>query len=140
MSGANVRVTADNVELSIVFDTFLNQCADENVDKLIKNIDAASSEAVSELKRTSPRGVTKKRPYRLGWTKKRQRIDHGLGGVFVVVYNKNKPTLTYLLEHGHRVVRGGSLLSGGHVVGHAKAYPHIDKAKEHALSRILGGA
>ena len=138
----NVRVYAGDGggELGLVFSSILEQHCRDQAEKLVMSIDKNSDLAVAELKQTSPRGHSRRKVYQRGWKKDRDRIDRGLGGVRVVIYNKNKPTLTHLLERGHKVVMGGSLLSGGHVVGHARAFPHIKKAKEHALSRILGGA
>lgn len=137
----NVRVYVGDGggELGLIFDSILEQHCIEQTEKLVMSIDENSDLAVTELKSTSPRGHSRRKVYQRGWKKDRERIDRGLGGVRVIIHNKNKPTLTHLLENGHRVVRGGSLLSGGHVVGHARAFPHIKKAQERALRRILGG-
>ena len=138
MSGI-AYVGADGHELSIVFNSFLDECCEQNTDLLISRIDEASDATVQELKSTSPRGKSRKNHYWRGWTKTRKRIDRGLGGIFVVVHNKNKPTLTSLLEHGHDIVIGGTKAAGGRIVGRVKAYPHIKKAEQHALEMILRG-
>lgn len=49
----------------------------------------------------------------------------------VIIYNSEKPTLTYLLEHGHDVVRKKEK------IGEADAYPHIAPAQEEAERLFL---
>jgi hypothetical protein len=89
----------------------------EDVSKAIeeenKNI---SDEAVKELRNTSPK---KTGEYAKGWTKKKQ-------GNGYVIYNKNKPSLTHLLEHGH-AKRGGGRVSGK---------PHIRPVEEKAIKKL----
>lgn len=89
----------------------------EDVSKAIeeenKNI---SDEAVKELRNTSPK---KTGEYAKGWSKKKQ-------GNGYVIYNKKKPSLTHLLEHGH-AKRGGGRVSGK---------PHIRPVEEKAIKKL----
>lgn len=78
-----------------------------------KNI---ANEAVKELRNTSPK---KTGQYAKGWTKKKQ-------GNGYVIYNKKKPQLTHLLEHGH-AKRGGGRVSGK---------PHIRPVEERAIKDL----
>ena len=65
--------------------------------------------AKKQLKSASP-GKTGK--YAKGWSLQSQNTRLG---VDVVIYNKNKPGLTHLLENGHALRNGGR----------SKAIPHI---------------
>lgn len=74
----------------------------EDVEKKLRRAEnKVAKESVEELKSRSPK---KTGGYAEGWTKKRI-------GNNVVIYNKNKPGLAHLLEHGH-VKRNGGRTSG----------------------------
>ncbi len=77
-------------EILKTFDIELN----ENVEKIARKV---SRETANQLRSSSP-----KKPgggeYAAGWT---CRKDGGVLGAGYVVYNKSKPGLTHLLEHGH---------------------------------------
>ncbi len=72
-----------------------------------------ATETAKELRSTSPK---KTGEYAKGWTKKKTPEGQ-------VVYNKNKPSLTHLLENGHAKV------GGGRVAGK----PHIEPAEKRAM-------
>ena len=136
----SVRVygTAGGGDWGVAFEAILDDIGREGADELFDRIDDVSDETLALLKSTSPRGRSRKHYWR-GWKKTKIRLDKGLGGILVTLHNDSKPTLTHLLEDGHRVVRGGPLVLGGVVVGKARAFPHIEKAEKHALARILRG-
>lgn len=69
---------------------------------LTKITNKVTREAVTELKNKTPFEQTGE--YKEGWARKKQ-------GDSYVIYNKNKPQLTHLLEYGH-VNRDGSRTSG----------------------------
>ena len=133
-----VYVGAWGGELDIVFNAMIDECERDNADALIRNIDSVTDTALAELRAESPRGRSKRKHYWRGWAKDRKKLDHGLGGVFVVLYNKSKPTLTHLLENGHDLVRGGKKNEGGEKVGWVEAIPHIGKVKRRAVARLGG--
>ena len=86
------------------------------VEKKVKRAEnKVTTQTVEELKQTSPKSPDGGR-YADGWAKK--RTEYG-----VVVYNKNRPSLTHLLEHGHALVNGGR----------ARAIPHIRPAEQKAI-------
>lgn len=84
------------------------------VEKKVKRAEnKVTTEAVNDLKQTNPKSSG---GYAEGWAKK--KTDQG-----IVIYNKNKPGLTHLLEKGHAKV------SGGRVPGK----PHIRPAEQRAV-------
>lgn len=91
--------------------------------KVVTAADQAAIEAakntVKELKITSPERTGQ---YARGWTYKKEKNGT------TIVYNRSSPGLTHLLEHGHPIS------SGGRIVGHARAKPHIAAAEEHAAT------
>jgi hypothetical protein len=84
-----------------------------------EEVGAAIEEAVKEtaqalaadLRETSPKDTGE---YAKGWTARKE------GPGKYVVYNKKKPQLTHLLEHGHAKAGGGRV----------EGRPHIKPAKE----------
>ena len=90
-----------------------------------EEVGAAIEEAVKEtaqalaadLRETSPKDTGK---YAKGWTAKKE------GPGRYVVYNKTKPQLTHLLEHGH-AKRGG---------GRVEGRPHIKPAGERHVPQL----
>lgn len=83
---------------------------------------ATAKDTVKELKRTSPKRTGQ---YAKSWrvTKVYNSRRAARGGIRMYIHNAKHYRLTHLLEKGHKK-RG----SGGRV----KAYPHIEKAEEHA--------
>lgn len=55
--------------------------------------------------------------YAKGWSMRSTELG-------IIIYNKNLPGLTFLLEHGHDIIRNGAK------VGRTRAYPHIKPAEE----------
>ncbi len=98
-----------------------------------EEVGAAIEEAVEEtaqalaadLRETSPKDTGE---YAKGWTARKE------GPGRYVVYNKKKPQLTHLLEHGH------AKSSGGRVEGRPHIGPAVDKhipAMERRIEQII---
>lgn len=97
----------------------------EYTEDVIEGIDEAgqevAKEAVKELKAKSPK---KTGVYAKGWGRKTEKK---VGDVStVIIYNKNKPSLTHLLEHGH-AKRGGGRVDG---------IPHIKPVEEKIIKEF----
>lgn len=75
-----------------------------------------AKKAVKKLKSVSRERTGK---YAAGWARK--KIGSGQ-----IIYNKNKPQITHLLEHGH-ILRDG---------GRAQAFPHIKPAETEAIKEF----
>lgn len=97
----------------------------EYTEDVIEGIDEAgqevAKEAVKELKAKSPK---KTGGYAKGWTKKTEKKYGDVSTV--IIYNKNKPGLTHLLEHGH-AKRGGGRVDG---------IPHIKPVEEKIIKEF----
>lgn len=78
---------------------------EQEAEAIMKDV---AREAVSRLKKTSPRSKGSGRHYASGWATSKEGKD-------IVIYNKTKPGLTHLLEKGHATVRGGRVKGRAHI-------------------------
>lgn len=105
-------------EILKTFDVELN----EDIEKIARKV---SQDTAKQLRSTSP-----KKPgggkYAAGWTYRKDNVAFGTG---YVVYNKAKPGLTHLLEHGHETKNqhGSYKRTPAHV--HIKPAEEAAKAK-----------
>lgn len=97
-----------------VLDTFSKEFQ-ERVDAAA---DTASKDTVKRLKNTSPRDTG---DYAKSWSRK--KVPGGY-----VVYNKNHPGLTHLLENGHALAN-----QFGSLGKRVRAYPHIKLAEQEGI-------
>ena len=81
------------------------------LDDILKTFDTEVNESIEKIARKVAQDAAKKLrsesaskfgngEYAKGWTYRKDKAAFGTG---YVVYNKNKPQLTHLLEHGHEV-------------------------------------
>ena len=111
------KADADNLEKAVMAE--LNGYVAALPDDLLQAQKAAAKAAVKQLKNTSPKETGKNaKAWKSKTTKSRL-------GAETVIYNA-APGLPHLLEYGHEVVVNGKR------VGHAKAYPYIQRAEEEA--------
>lgn len=89
-----------------------------------------SDSVAKDLKATSPTGDSRKKKYKNGWTVNIEKVPGG--GVNTVVYNKNKPQLTHLLEHGHLISN-----QHGSTGKRAPAIKHIEPAEQRGITKFL---
>ena len=100
----------------------------QTVNEAAKNV---GKETVKELKKTSPKLTGN---YKKGWTKKIQNKGRGIKKV--IVYNKNAPHLTHLLEHGHAKRNGGRVAAKVHIEpAEIKAADNFEQTVREELSR-----
>ena len=121
-------------QLSEAVRTQLDRYSDEvrrTVDQAA--LDAASG-AVEELKRTSPKRSKKGKRYHKGWSIQEVQFSR-VRGTVAQIYNKSKPSLTHLLEHGHAMANGGRVEGIPHI---APAEKRAEEAFISALERKLG--
>lgn len=96
--GKSIKLSG--LEIAILKD--LMEYRDDIAEEVKKAANDVSNYAVQELKEKSPK---KTGEYSFGWTRKQSKNTESAFGV--VVYNKDKPWLTHLLENGHAKVNGG---------------------------------
>lgn len=95
---------------------------EEVADGLKQEVRRVAAETAQTLKATSPRDSGE---YARGWA---YRVEfENDGDIRVRVYNRKKPQLTHLLEHGH------AKQNGGRVEGH----PHIGPAEQRAEQKLM---
>lgn len=90
----------EGLEIAIVKE--LAEYRDDIAREIKKAADEVAKEAISELKEFSPK---KSGEYSRGWTKKPTKSKES--SFELIIYNKDKPWLTHLLENGHAKVNGG---------------------------------
>lgn len=108
-------------QIAEILKQYENEC-NETVRKVTQEV---AKETVTTLKQTSPKRKGRGKHYANGWDVKEETTLGG--GISFMVYNKTKPQLTHLLEHGHAKVGGGRV----------QAIPHIAPAEEKAEIELL---
>lgn len=130
-NGAN-NATEQALEIAItaaVEDSFVGIRAD-----LKSDMEGAVKAAEDVLKSISPyhRGSGRGH-YRSGW---RHRVEEKDFHYSAVVYQYNKPSLTWLLQNGHRLMRWNRGHTELKQIGYVNGIPHIDKAYEAASAYL----
>lgn len=91
-------------------------------------VDATSKAIVDDIKANAPR---KTGEYAKGWTRRKGGQP---GTISYTIYNRSKPQLTHLLEHGH------AKKGGGRVEGRPHIGPAVDRhipAMERRIEQII---
>lgn len=116
------NVTLDNMAAEIML--AVKEYTEDVTAAIEKEVDAQSKELVKAIRRDSPKKTSE---YSKGWTRKK---DSRPGVLRYIVYNKTKPGLAHLLEHGH-AKRGG-----GRVEGRPHIRPNTERAEKQLVARI----
>lgn len=140
---------SNGIDISHIADE-ITKCLSEYSDDIAKGVDKAvditAKETVRELKKTSPRRSSDKprkykssgKSYPAGSYAKSWGstiLSDKAGNSQKVVSNKIHYRLTYLLENGHEIKKGGNGKKGkGVSVGTAKAIVHIAPVEEKVIS------
>ena len=120
--------------LEIVISAALEDSAREISDRLKQDMEDAAKVGVNMLKTIPPyRRGSGRGHYRSGW---RQVVEESDWHYSAVVYQYNKPTLTYLLENGHNLMRWNRGHTEKRKVGYVDGIPHISRAKDAVLEHL----
>ena len=126
------RVTERSLEIAItaaVEDQFVGISS-----ALKQDMEGAAQAAVDTLKSISPyRRGSGRGHYRSGW---RHRIEENDWHYSAIVYQYNKPTLTWLLEGGHELMRWNRGHNQKRTIGHVPGIPHISRGYEAASNYL----
>lgn len=110
------------IDLTKEINSILQEYAGDVEKTLIAVEDDVAKEAINKLKKTSPKNTKGKKRghYAKSWTvDKKSKKQYAQ----TIIYNKDYQ-LTHLLENGHNIVKGGS------VVGYSPAQVHIKPVEE----------
>ena len=121
---SNKKVSIDEFENAFLL--ILEDYERELNDEFKKDLRATAKTVVEEVKKT-PSGAERYHDwnsYLDGWKMKTEQTHYG--EYKHVIYNKDKPFLTHLLEKGH-VNRDGSF---------ARAFPHVEPAAEKGAEEL----
>ena len=100
----------------------------ENIQKVTKEIDRKGAKAVKQNAQTNFSGTGK---YAAGWTSQAKEGRYSSQGI---IYNRAKPGLPHLLEHGH-AKRGGGRTDGKEHI--APVEQEVIKSFEEAIKEKL---
>lgn len=119
-----IKIDSVANEIQVELKAYTEQLS-EDVEKKVQSIANKCKKNIAE---NSPKG---KGEYAKGWAVKKEK--NRLYTIYTI-YNKTKPALTHLLEHGH-IIRNKK---NGKVYGRTKAYPHIEPAEKEAIKEMEG--
>ena len=104
-------------------DDIVEACSSSvGLDSLSESYLEAAKECASEcLESITADSPSDSGEYKKGWVMRKTKNGY-------VVYNKTRPNLEMLLEHGHLITRGAS--KGKRVAAHPHIYANADKARE----------
>ena len=112
---------------------------DHAVKVLNEEAEKSGEACAKALRKSSPKGGSKRKPYRNGWTCK--LVDRrGTGSLIktAVVHNKNKPQIAHLLEYGH-AKRNGGMVDGIEHIRPAEA-EYTEEFVESVKRRLENGS
>lgn len=115
-------------ELAVEIARAIAEYTDGVASAIEAEVDATSKVIVDDIKANAPR---KTGEYAKGWTRRKGTQP---GTISYTIYNRKKPQLTHLLEHGH-VKKGGGRVEGRPHIG-----PAVDKhipAMERRIEQII---
>lgn len=115
-------------ELAVEIVKAVAEYTDDVVAAIESEVEATSRAIVEDIRTNSPR---KTGEYAKGWTRRKGGQP---GSISYTIYNRKKPQLTHLLEHGH------AKKGGGRVEGRPHIGPAVDKhipAMERRIEQII---
>lgn len=110
----------------------LKTYSDELFEEVEEKMQLIANECKKKVAEKSPKSKGKgAKKYAKGWAIKKEK--HRLYTVYII-YNKNKPSLTHLLENGHIIKNK----KDGKTYGRTDEYPHIEPAEKEAIKEMEG--
>lgn len=118
------RISIDSLQEEI--QAIVTEYQEEVQDNLNEAGKETAEKVVARLKETSPSNpYTTRKKYKNGWTYEENKT---IGTAMeYVIYNKNKPSLTHILENGRAKVGGGRV----------EGIPHIKPAEEYGIDLFI---
>lgn len=129
MAGYNIITDGKSIEIALAVEKICRDFTKEEMEKAERIFEEVAKEAVAELKSVDIKSNRSGRHYRSGWAVKRTKAPAS-GTAGFIVYNKLKPGLTFLLEHGHTTNKGTGRGQRIHIA------PVEKKANEEILRRL----
>lgn len=120
---------ASNKKVTVLLDRLLSEVSEEENEILFKCMSKAMRMAKKDVINRSPDMTGE---YKHGWTIRTKRYKYGIQGV---IYNKDKPGLTHLLEHSH-AIRNQYGEYGRTAKGHGQT-EHIGPARDAAEEYLI---
>lgn len=117
-----------NKSVYVALERSIEEANEEYREILFKCMSKAMKMTKADVKQRSPG----KGDYRNGWAVRTKRLKYGFEGV---IYNKDHPGLTHLLEKPH-VIKNGDGSYGRTSPGHGQVI-HIEPAREQAEEYLI---
>lgn len=115
-------------ELAVELSRAVKDYTDDVQEAVDKEVRSTATKVKREIKQDSPRDSGE---YADGWSRKTSRKG---GNTTVTIYNKEKPSLTHLLEFGHAKVNGGRVAGMPHI---QPAYDKFVPIMEKNIEQII---
>jgi hypothetical protein len=136
----NVKITIDSVGSAgeRAFEIAITSAVESSFvgvrGELRQDMEDAAKVGVDTLKSNSPyRSGSGPRHYRSGWRYKMEEKDFNYS---VVIHQSNKPSLTWLLQNGHNIIRWNRGHTEKRQVGYVSGIPHISRARDAVLAHL----
>ena len=122
---------AKNNTVEMALGEVLEQFEEQERDALFKAVSQGAKQAKRDVMQLSP---DQSGEYKQGWAIRTKRTKQSIEAT---IYNRTRPSLTYLLENGHVIVNKYGVQSRRQGGGNrTTARPHISKARDAAAEYI----
>ena len=121
------RITPDmlGVEIEKILDNYA-EVTQKNIKEIQRKVARKGASALKNKSKSTFGGTG---DYAKGWSSTTRKAGKHYDSN--VIYNKDIPQLTHLLEHGHALVRGGRR------IGQVQGRPHIAPVEEEVMKQYL---
>jgi hypothetical protein len=115
-------------DLAAVITEEVKKYTDDVQESIKKEVKSTASKVKKEIKAKSPKDTGE---YADGWSRKTSTKG---GQIEVTIYNKEKPSLTHLLEMGHAKRNGGKVAAIPHI---RPSYDNLIPQMEKKIEKII---